>query len=51
MSKLPLKLAVLMLAFVLAACGSLGEKADETKGWTAEKLYAEAKDELKGGNY
>ncbi len=51
MSKNPLKLAVLMLAFVLSACGSLGEKADETKGWSAEKLYAEAKDELKGGNY
>ncbi len=51
MSKLPLKLAVLMLAFVLSACGSLGEKADETKAWSAEKLYAEAKDELKGGNY
>lgn len=51
MSKNPLKLAVLMLAFVLSACGSLGEKADETKGWSAEKLYAEASDELKGGNY
>ncbi len=51
MSKNPLKLAFLMLAFVLSACGSLGEKADETKGWSAEKLYAEAKDELKSGNY
>ena len=51
MSKNPLKLAVLMLAFVLSACGSLGEKADETKGWSAEKLYAEASEELKGGNY
>ncbi len=46
-----LNLALISLAFFLSACGSLGEKPDETKGWSAEKLYAEAKDELTGKNY
>ena len=39
------------LVLMFSGCGSLGEKADETKGWSAEKLYAEAKDEIKSGNY
>lgn len=51
MLKNSLKLALISLALVLSACGSLGEKPDETKGWSADKLYAEASDELKGGNY
>lgn len=46
-----LKLALIVLALMLSACGSLGEKPDETKGWSADKLYAEASDELNGGNY
>ncbi len=40
----------LILALCLAACGMLDE-VDETKGWSASKLYAEAKSELNGGNY
>ncbi|MEY4368922.1 MAG: outer membrane protein assembly factor BamD [Burkholderiaceae bacterium] len=43
--------ALLSLALALAACASLGEKTDETKNWSADKLYAEAADELKSGNY
>lgn len=46
-----LNLALIVLALTLSACGSLGEKADETKGWSADKLYAEASDELNSGNY
>lgn len=46
-----LTLALIALALMLSGCGSLGEKRDETKGWSADKLYAEAKDELKSGNY
>ncbi len=46
-----LKLALIVLALMLSACGSLGEKADETKGWSADKLYAEASDELNTGNF
>jgi outer membrane protein assembly factor BamD len=35
----------------LSACGLLPEKSDETKNWSAEKLYSEAMDELNGGHY
>jgi outer membrane protein assembly factor BamD len=35
----------------LGACGSLPEKTDETRGWTAEKLYSEARDEMYAGQY
>jgi outer membrane protein assembly factor BamD len=51
MLKTFMQYAVFTLALLLSACGSLGEKADETKGWSPEKLYAEAKDELKAGGY
>lgn len=39
------------LALTLSACAWLDDKADETKGWSASKLYAEASDELNSGNY
>ncbi|MCA3131896.1 MAG: outer membrane protein assembly factor BamD [Betaproteobacteria bacterium] len=42
-------LAVLWV-LLLGACAS-GPSADPSRGWTVEKLYAEAKDELNGGNY
>lgn len=45
------KLTPLILAFLLSACGSLSEQADETKNWSDVKLYTEAKDELRSGNY
>jgi len=51
MLKKILTLALMALALMFSGCGSLGEKADETKGWSPEKLYAEAKDEIKSGNY
>jgi len=47
-------LAVLVsfgVAMVLGACSLLPEQIDETKGWSATKLYAEAKSELSNANY
>jgi len=43
-------LAVL-LALVLTGCGLLPEQIDETRGWSAAKLYAEARDQLNNRNY
>lgn len=40
-----------ILALLLCACGLLPETKDETSGWSAEKLYAEAKDEIARGGY
>ena len=43
----------LLLASTLAlsGCGLLPEVKDETAGWSAQKLYAEAKDNLNSGDY
>jgi len=41
----------LLLGALVAACGLLPDAADETRGWSAEKLYAEAKDNLNSRNY
>ena len=41
---------LLGLAAIFAACTN-EDKYDETRDWSAEKLYREAKDELIGGNY
>jgi outer membrane protein assembly factor BamD len=43
--------AAAVVALSLSACGLLPEKIDETKGWSATKLYSEAKEELDGGHY
>lgn len=51
--------AILLVCFLflsvlfLNGCASSGyeEDADETKTWTVEKLYSEAKRELEGGDY
>ena len=48
------KLSVVAATFVLlslSACGIFSEKSDETKGWTATKLYSEATEELEGQHY
>jgi len=36
---------------LLSACSLLPEQVDETKGWTASKLYTTAKEQLDEGNY
>ena len=41
----------LLLGALVAACGVFPEGGDETKGWSAEKLYTEAKDNLNSRNY
>jgi outer membrane protein assembly factor BamD len=41
----------LLFGALLAACGLLPDAADETRGWSAQKLYAEAKDNLNNRNY
>ena len=41
----------LLFGVLVAACGMLGETPDETRGWSAQKLYSEAKDSLNSGNY
>ena len=41
----------LFIGWSLAACGLLNTDTDETKGWSAAKLYAEAKQSLSDRNY
>lgn len=51
MQKRSLKFAAIALALSLSGCGLLPEKIDETKNWSASKLYSEARDELSAGNF
>jgi outer membrane protein assembly factor BamD len=44
-----LVISVLAASWLLAGCGSTPK--DETAGWTADKLYSEAKDEAASGGY
>lgn len=41
----------LIFGVLVAACGLLPDADDETKGWSAQKLYKEAKDSLNNGQY
>jgi len=41
----------LLLALLMTGCGILPDMNDETRGWSAAKLYSEARSELGGGNY
>ena len=49
MHKILLKFFIIGFALSLTACGLLPEQKDETVGWSASKLYSEAKDELNAG--
>jgi outer membrane protein assembly factor BamD len=40
-----------LLGVFVAACGLLPDAEDETRGWSAQKLYSEAKDNLNQRNY
>ncbi len=42
---------LLALLLALTGCSLLPDQIDETKGWSAQKLYAAAKDALNSGNY
>lgn len=46
-----LKFAAILLAATLSGCGLLPDKIDETAGWSASKLYSEARDEMSSGGY
>ena len=48
---MPRILAFLMALSLLAGCGLLPEQIDETKNWSASKLYYSAKEALSEGNY
>ena len=41
----------LLFGVLVAACGLLPDAEDETKGWSAQRLYSEAKDKLDQRNY
>ena len=36
---------------MLAACGATPNTHDETAGWSAQKIYAEAREEMRGGGW
>ncbi|GAA4337860.1 outer membrane protein assembly factor BamD [Pigmentiphaga soli] len=44
-------LACALAIALLAGCASNGKEYDETVGWSAERLYKEAKDEMSTGNW
>ncbi len=41
--------ALVFVPVFLAACGTPTTKYDETVGWSAQKIYAEAREEMRGG--
>lgn len=48
----PIKLiATLLIISSLTSCGLLPEAEDETRGWSAKRLYTEAKEYLNDGDY
>jgi len=51
MLKMSSKWFAVLVAFVLSGCGVFSEPPDETTGWSASKLYAEAHDEMSSGDY
>ena len=44
-------LTAVFAAILISGCSSLSDKQDETAGWSAAKLYSEAKDAQSDGNY
>src|SRR5215470_4631886 len=40
-----------VLATLLASCGWIKPSDDETAGWSAQRLYSEAKDAMNDGNW
>ena len=51
MRRIPKFLTGLLAAVLLASCSLLPDKIDETKGWSAQRLYSEAKESMNSGNY
>ncbi len=44
-------LLLTLLGVAIAGCSLLPEEIDETKGWSAQKLYSKARENLMEGNY
>ena len=44
-------LTALLVPLLVTGCGLFSTERDETAGWSAQRLYGEAKDELGQGNY
>jgi len=42
---------MLSTALFISGCGLFPKSKDETAGWSAQRLYSEAKDNLNDGNY
>jgi outer membrane protein assembly factor BamD len=49
--KMKRSVAALVLVIFLAGCGMFSGETDLTVGWSADRLYNEAKSELNDGNY
>ena len=45
------RLAALLLALALGGCGLFPGDVDETRGWSAARLYSEARQNLEGRDY
>ncbi|HEY9381207.1 MAG TPA: outer membrane protein assembly factor BamD [Burkholderiales bacterium] len=43
--------ALLLMALLLAGCGLGATNEDETAGWSAQRLYSEARDMMNSGDY
>ena len=50
-SRLGSMLACVLMIMTIAGCSGLGKEIDPTVGWTAERLYKEAKEEISVGNW
>ena len=50
-SRLALVLASVLMILAVAGCAGFGKEIDPTVGWTAERLYKEAKEEISVGNW
>lgn len=46
-----LRSLAVILALLVSACGTTGKPEDETVGWSAQRIYAEAKESMADGAY
>jgi outer membrane protein assembly factor BamD len=51
MQKKLLKFIALLFVLSMSSCGGLPDLDDETKGWSASKLYSEANDQFANGTF
>lgn len=51
MAKITLASVAVITALLMGGCSSLTKEYDETAGWSAQKIYSEAKDSLDTGAY